>query len=201
VTKTLEGMTVAILCGTGVEKLELTEPRAALDKAGAKTVLIAPAAGKIKAWDMVNWAEEFPVDMALAEAAPHAERGMFDALHLPGGPLNADVLRADAFAIFFIKEFFFKRGKPVSCLCHAPWLLVEADVLRGRTVTSYPVIATDLRNAGATWVNGTAVRDGNLLTGRHPADTPEFNPAMVTMFAEAKASAARKQPSPPQAAQ
>ena len=185
-TKPLEGMTVAILCGTGVEKLELTEPRAALDAAGAKTVLIGPAASPIKAWNMVNWAEEFPVDMALAEAAPLAEKGAFDALHLPGGPLNADVLRADAFAIYFIKEFFFKTGKPVSCLCHAPWLLVEADVLRGRTVTSYPVIATDLRNAGATWVNGAAVRDGNLLTGRHPADTPEFNSAMIAMFAEAK---------------
>lgn len=183
-TKTLEGKTIAILCGTGFEKLELTEPRAALEAAGAKTVLIAPAASPIKAWDMVNWAEEFPVDMALAEAAVHAEKGMFDGLHLPGGPLNADVLRGDAFAVFFIREFFFKAGKPVSALCHAPWLLVEADVLRGRTVTSFPIIATDLRNAGAIWVNGAAVRDGNLLTGRSPADTPEFNAAMVAMFAE-----------------
>jgi len=109
-TKTLEGKTIAILCGTGFEKLELTEPRAALEAAGAKTVLIAPAASPIKAWDMVNWAEEFPVDMALAEAAVHAEKGMFDGLHLPGGPLNADVLRGDAFAVFFIREFFSRRA-------------------------------------------------------------------------------------------
>ncbi len=193
-TKTLEGKTIAILCGTGFEKLELTEPRAALDAAGAKTVLIAPTASPIKAWDMVNWAEEFPVDMALAEAAVHAEKGMFDGLHLPGGPLNADVLRGDAFAVFFIREFFFKAGKPVSALCHAPWLLVEADVLRGRTVTSFPVIATDLRNAGAVWVNGAAVRDGNLLTGRSPADTPEFNAAMVAMFAEVVAPVVQSPP-------
>ncbi len=132
---------------------------------------------------MVNWSAELPVDMSLAEAAPVAERGEFDALHLPGGPLNADVLRADNFAIFFIKEFFFKQNKPVSVLCHAQWLLVEADVLRGRTVTSYPAIASDLRNAGATWVNQAAVRDGNLVTGRHPADTPEFNPVMIDLFA------------------
>jgi len=132
---------------------------------------------------MVQWAEEFPVDIALAEAAVQAEKGTFDGLHLPGGPLNSDALRGDAFAIFFIKEFFFKRGKPVSCMCHAPWLLAEADVLRGRTVTSFPVIATDLRNAGAIWVNSAAVRDGNLVTGRHPADTPEFNQAMIALFA------------------
>lgn len=179
----LEGKKIAIICGTGVELLELTEPRKALDEAGAETVLIAPEAGKIKAWDMVNWGSEFSVDMSLAEAAPMAERGEFDALHLPGGPLNADVLRENNFAIFFIKEFFFKQNKPVSVLCHAPWLLVEADVLRGRTVTSYPAIASDLRNAGATWVNRAVVQEGNLVTGRHPGDTPEFNPAMIDLFA------------------
>lgn len=179
--KLLDGKRIAILCTHGVELLELTEPRQALVEAGAETFLIAPSAGKIKAWNMTEWDREFDVDLPLAVAA-HQE---FDGLHLPGGPLNADVLRGDAFAIFFIKEFFFKRQKPVSVLCHAPWLLAEADVLRGRTVTSFPVIATDLRNAGATWVNAAAVRDGLLLTGRHPADTPEFNRAMVTLFAEA----------------
>lgn len=179
----LEGKKVAIICGNGVEMLELTEPRKALDDAGAETVLIAPAAGKIKAWNMVNWGAEFAVDMSLAEAAPIAERGEFDALHLPGGPLNSDVLRADNFAVFFISEFFLKVNKPVSVLCHAPWMLVEADVLKGRTVTSYPAIASDLRNAGAIWVNKAVVRDGNLVTGRHPADTPEFNPEMIDLFA------------------
>lgn len=179
----LEGKKIAILCTHGFELLELTEPRQALDDAGAKTVLIAPAAGKIKAWDMVNWSDEFPVDMSLIEAAPMAERGEFDALHLPGGPLNSDVLRADDFAVFFVKEFFFKVNKPVSALCHAPWILVEADVLQGRTVTCFPTIASDLRNAGATWINKAVVSEGNLVTGRSPADTPEFNPKMVDLFA------------------
>lgn len=182
-SETLQGKKIAIICTTGFELLELTEPRKALEEAGAETVLIAPAAGQIKAWDMVNWSTDFPVDMSLAEAAPLAERGEFDALHLPGGPLNSEILRADDFAVFFIKEFFFKVNKPVAALCHATWMLVEADVLRGRTVTSYPAIATDLRNAGAIWVNKAVVHDGNLVTGRHPADTPEFNPAMVDLFA------------------
>ena len=179
----LEGKKIAIVCTHGFEKLEMTEPRQALEEAGASTVLIAPGAGKIKAWDMVNWSDEYPVDMAMAEAAPLAEKGEFDALHLPGGPLNSDVLRSDDFAVFFIKEFFFKHNKPVAALCHAQWMLVEADVLKGRTVTSYPAIATDLRNAGAVWVNKSVVRDGNLVTGRQPADTPEFNPEMIDLFA------------------
>lgn len=181
----LEGKTVAILCGSGVELLELTEPRKALQEAGAKTVLINPdGPAPIKAWNVDQWSDEITPDMGLQpEATTAAERGTFDALHLPGGPLNADVLRGNAFAIFWIKEFFFKQHKPVSVLCHAPWLLVEADVLKGKKVTSYPVIATDLRNAGATWINAAAVRDGNLLTGRHPADTPEFNQEMIDLFA------------------
>ncbi len=179
----LDGKTVAILCGDGVELLELTEPRKALDDAGAKTVLIGPSSAPIKAWDMVNWSREFPVDMSLAEAAEAAERGEFDALHLPGGPLNSDVLRENSFATFFIKEFFFKVNKPVSVLCHAPWMLVEADVLAGRQMTSMPTIATDVRNAGAVWVNKAVVRDGNVVSGRHPADTHEFNPVMVNLFA------------------
>ena len=179
----LEGKKIAIVCTHGFEKLEMTEPRQALEEAGAETVLIAPGAGKIKAWDMVNWGDEYPVDMSMAEAAPIAEKGEFDALHLPGGPLNSDVLRSDDFAVFFIKEFFFKVNKPVAALCHAQWMLVEADVLKGRTVTSYPAIATDLRNAGAIWVNKSVVRDGNLVTGRQPADTPEFNPEMIDLFA------------------
>jgi len=178
----IEGKRIAILCTHGVELLELIEPRQALEDAGAKTVLIAPAAGKIRAWNMTEWDREFDVDMPLTEAS-HQE---FDALHLPGGPLNAEILRADDFAVFFVNEFFFKRNKPVSALCHAPWILVEADLLRGRKVTSYPAIATDLQNAGAHWLNHAVVVDGNLVTGRHPADTPEFNPAMIELFATYK---------------
>ena len=179
----LKGKTVAILCTDGVEMLELTNPRQALEAAGAKTVLIAPHGGAIKAWEQTNWGPEFKVDMATTEAKDAAEKGEFDALHLPGGPLNADVLRSDDFSVYFIREYFFKQNKPVSVLCHAPWLLAEADVARGRVMTSYPCIATDLRNAGAIWINKAAVRDGNLVTGRHPADTPEFNREMIDLFA------------------
>jgi protease I len=179
----LEGKKIAILCGDGVELLELTEPRKALDEAGAQTILISPEGGTIKAWDMVNWGPELKADVSLAEAATMAERGEFDALHLPGGPLNSDVLRENSFAVFFIKQFFFKQNKAVSVLCHAPWMLVEADVLKGRTVTSMPTIATDTRNAGAIWVNHAVVLDGNLITGRHPGDTHEFNPQMIDLFA------------------
>lgn len=175
----LAGKRIAILCTHGVELLELTEPRQALTAAGAETFLIAPGAGRNCSWNMTEWDREFDVDIPLAVAA-HQE---FDALHLPGGPLNADVLRGDDFAVFFIKEFFFKRDKPVSVLCHAPWLLAEADVLRGRRLTSFPVIKTDLMNAGAEWVNRSVVVDGNLVSGRSPADTPEFNPEMVKLFA------------------
>ena len=174
----IKGKKVAILCTHGVELLELTEPMEGLKEAGAETTLIGLDDAPIKAWNMTAWDRSFKPDTVLAEAA-HQE---WDALFLPGGPLNADVLRSTDLAVFFTKEYFFKRDKPVGVLCHAPWMLVEADVLHGRTVTSFAAIASDLRNAGATWVNRSAVVDGNLVTGRHPADTPEFVSMMVDLF-------------------
>ena len=178
-THSLEGKRVAILCTHGVELLELTEPMEGLKAAGADAKLIALDDAPIKSWNMTAWDRSFDPDTTLSEAA-HQE---WDALFLPGGPLNADVLRSTDLAVFFANEYFFKRDKPVGALCHAPWVLVEADVLRRRTVTSYAAIASDLRNAGATWVNRSAVVDGNLITGRHPADTPEFTHMMIELFA------------------
>lgn len=176
----LDGKKVAVLCTHGVELLELTEPVQGLKEAGADVTIIALDQAPIKAWNMTAWDREFEPDAALSEAA-HKD---YDALFLPGGPLNADVLRSTDLAVFFTNEYFFKRDKPVAALCHSPWVLVEADVIRGRTVTSYPAIASDLRNAGAVWVNRAAVVHGNLITGRHPADTPEFVPMMIDLFAD-----------------
>lgn len=178
-TGVLDGKRVCVLCTHGVELLELTEPMEGLKEAGADAKLVALDEAPIKSWNMTAWDQEFTPDLALSEAA-HQE---WDALFLPGGPLNADVMRSTDLAVFFSNEYFFKRDKPVGALCHAQWVLVEADVLEGRTVTSYPAIASDLRNAGATWVNRNVVVDGNLVTGRSPADTPEFVPEMVKLFA------------------
>lgn len=180
----LSGKTVAILCGAGVEKLELVEPRAALDAAGATTVLISPAESPITSWNMVAWDESFVPDITLEpEGAQAADRGEYDALLLPGGPLNSDILRANDYAIFWVKQFFLKQNKPVAVLCHAPWMLVEADVLRGRRLTGFPAISTDITNAGGTFIDAAVVRDGNLVTCRHPGDTAQFNPEMVDLFA------------------
>jgi len=184
----LNGKRVAILLTDGFELLEMTEPRAALDAAGAEAVLIAPGGPEVKAWNVVEWGPSFPVDMPLAVALKAVQERPFDALHLPGGVLNPDALRTNNEALFFIKRFFFDAGLPVSALCHAPWLLVSADVIRGRRLTSWGSLADDLRNAGAEWDNREVIRDETrdnvLVTGRSPADIPAFNKAMVQAFAE-----------------
>lgn len=175
----LNGKRVAILATDGVEQVELTEPRKALDQAGAKTVVVSPKSGKIKGWQHDHWGDEIPVDQSLESA--NAET--FDALLLPGGVMNPDHLRQNKQAVQFVKRFF-EAGKPVAAICHGPWLLVEADVVRGRTVTSWPSLQTDLRNAGADWVDREVATDEGLVTSRKPDDIPAFSKKMIEEFAE-----------------
>jgi protease I len=178
-TNKLNGKRVAILATDGVEQIELTEPRKALDQAGARTVLISPKKGKIKGWQHDRWGDEIPVDSNLDSA----NADQFDALLLPGGVMNPDQLRMDQRAVEFVRSFF-EAGKPVAAICHGPWLLVEADVVRDRTVTSWPSLQTDLRNAGADWVDREVVTDGGLVTSRKPDDIPAFNKKIIEEFAE-----------------
>ena len=178
-TDKLNGKRVAILATDGVEEVELTEPRKALDEAGAHTAVVSPKPNTIKAWQHDHWGSEIRVDTPLDRANPND----FDALMLPGGVMNPDHLRQDDRAVGFVRAFF-QAGKPVAAICHAPWMLVEADVVRGRTVTSWPSLETDLRNAGADWVDREVVTDEGLVTSRRPDDIPAFNRKMVEEFAE-----------------
>ncbi len=175
----LKNKKVAILVANGFEQVEMTEPRKALQEAGAETVLVSPVDGKVKGWNHTNWGDEFPVDLPLNKA----DANDFDALLLPGGVMNPDHLRTNKDAVRFAKEFF-RAGKPVAAICHGPWLLVEADVVRGRTMTSWPSLQTDLENAGATWVDNEVVTDEGLVTSRKPDDIPAFNRKMIEEIAE-----------------
>jgi protease I len=157
----------------------MTEPRQALDDAGAETMLIALSEKKIKGWKFTKWGKSFTADLLVADANPDD----FDALLLPGGVMNPDKLRADATAVAFVKSFF-DADKPVAAICHGPIMLIEADVARDRRLTSYHSIKTDLANAGANWVDEPAVMDGNLVTSRQPDDIPQFNEAMLNLFAQ-----------------
>jgi protease I len=176
-TQRLNGKRVAILVADGFEQVEMTEPRQALVDAGADTDLIAPVAGLVKGWNNDNWGEDFEVDVLLAEA----DAAGYDALLIPGGVMSPDELRMDKTAVQFVKDFFSAR-KPVASICHGPWLLVEADVVKGRAVTSYRSLRRDLENAGADWVDGKAVIDDNLVTSRNPGDIPAFNEKMISVF-------------------
>jgi protease I len=178
-TGKLDGKKVAILVADGFEQVEMTEPRKALEDAGAGTDLISPAKGRVKGWEFTEWGDEFAVDVSLAQA--NAED--YDALVLPGGVMNPDKLRMIPTAVQFVRSFF-DAGKPVASICHGPWTLIEADVVRGRTVTSYPSIKTDLKNAGAKWVDQEVVVDNGLVTSRQPDDIPAFNRKMIEEFAE-----------------
>ena len=175
----LNGKRVAILATDGFEQVELTEPKKALDGAGAQTVVVSPKNGKIKGWQHDHWGDEIPVDLVLDSASADT----FDALLLPGGVMNPDHLRMNKKAVQFVKSFF-DAGKPVAAICHGPWLLVEADVVRGRTVTSWPSLQTDLRNAGADWVDREVATDEGLVTSRKPDDIPAFSKKMIEEFAE-----------------
>jgi protease I len=175
----LQGKKVAILATDGFEQSELLEPRKALDEAGATTQVVSPAGKKIKGWDQKDWGKEVSVDVPLDSA--HAEE--FDALLLPGGVMNPDQLRMNPTAVQFVKQFT-DAGKPVAAICHGPWTLVEAGAVRGRTMTSWPSLKTDLNNAGASWVDKEVVNDQGVVTSRSPDDIPAFNREMIRLFSE-----------------
>jgi protease I len=180
----LIGKKVAILVTKGFEQVELTEPRKALEDAGAETHVIAPEDKKVKGWDHTEWGAEIDVDVPLNRASPED----YDALLLPGGVMNPDHLRMNDKAVDFVRAFF-NAHKPVAAICHGPWTLIEADVVRGRTLTSYPSLQTDLRNAGAHWVDREVVVDNGLVTSRNPDDLPAFNRKLVEEIAEGRHAA------------
>lgn len=178
-SKSLSGKKVAILLTDGFEESEMVKPRQALIKAGAKTHLISPKKGKVKSWATDDFGGEYDVDVALDNANP----ADYDALLLPGGVMNPDKLRTIPAAVDFVRHFF-DHGKPVAAICHGPQMLIEADVVVGRTLTSYPSLQTDLTNAGAHWVDRAVVTDNGLVTSRKPDDIPEFNEKMIEEIAE-----------------
>jgi protease I len=173
----LDGKTIAFLFTDGVEQVELDKPAEAVKEEGAEGDYISLDDGEIQAFNHLDQADTFEVDAVVSDADPAA----YDALVLPGGVANPDNLRMDDAAVGFVKKFF-ADDKPVAAICHAPWTLVEADVVRGRTVTSWPSLRTDLRNAGAEWVDREVVRDGNLVTSRKPDDLPAFNAELVNLL-------------------
>jgi len=178
----LQGKKIAILVANeGVEQIELTSPLAALREAGAEVDLLAPEAGEIQAFNHLDKGETFTPDGAVRDAEP----GGYDGLVLPGGVANPDQLRTDTDAVQFVRAFF-EAGKPVGAICHAPWTLINADVVDGRTLTSWPSLQTDLRNAGAEWVDEQVHVDQGLVTSRKPDDIDAFNAKIVEEFAEGK---------------
>jgi protease I len=177
----LTGKKVAILATDGFEQSELLEPRQALEEAGAETVVVSLEEGEITAWDEDDWGESVEVDQTLDQADPEE----FDALMLPGGVQNPDKLRTIPEAVEFVKAFF-EAGKPVAAICHAPQLLIEADVVKGRRLTSFPSLKTDLLNAGANWVDEEVVVDNGLVTSRRPADIPAFNAKLIEEIGEGR---------------
>jgi protease I len=186
-TGTLQGKKVAILVTDGFEQVELTEPRKALDEAGAATKLVSPAGKKVKGWNHKEWGKEISVDVPLDSA----KADEFDALLLPGGVMNPDNLRMIPKAVEFVKQFT-DSGKPVAAICHGPWTLIEAGAVRGRTMTSWPSLKTDLKNAGATWVDKEVVNDNGIVTSRKPDDIPAFNREMIRLFGEGRGQTLRK---------
>jgi protease I len=178
---TLDGMKVAILAAEGFEQSELLEPRKALQAAGAETKVVSPAKGEVQGWKHFDKADKVRVDVPLDQA----NADDFDALLLPGGVANPDQLRVQPKAVEFVRGFF-TAGKPVAAICHAPWTLIEAGVVKGRTMTSWPSLRTDLTNAGAKWVDQEVVTDNGLVTSRKPADIPAFNRKMIEEFAEGR---------------
>jgi protease I len=177
----LKGRKVAIVATDGVEQVELTEPRKALEAAGAEVELVSIGAGEFQGFEHLDKGETFIAD----KAAKDASAGDYDGLVLPGGVANPDFLRADPDVVGFVRSFF-EAGKPVAAICHGPWTLVEADVVRGRTVTSWPSLRTDLRNAGATWVDEEVHVDEGLVTSRKPDDLPAFCRKMLEELAEGR---------------
>ncbi|HZO60314.1 MAG TPA: type 1 glutamine amidotransferase domain-containing protein [Solirubrobacterales bacterium] len=185
----LNGKKIAFLVANeGVEQVELTEPWKAVEQAGGEPELVSPAKGKVQAFNHLDKGDTFDVDRTVAEA----DASDFAGLVLPGGVANPDILRTDEQAVSFVRSFF-EQGKPVGAICHAPWTLVEADVVRGRKVTSWPSLRTDIRNAGGEWVDEEVVVEDGLVTSRKPDDLPAFNAKIVEEFAEGRHEGQRAQ--------
>jgi protease I len=180
VANELQGKKIAFLVAPeGVEQVELTEPWEAVRNAGATPELLSTDSGEVQAFNHLDKADTFPVDRVVSEASASE----YDGLVLPGGVANPDFLRMDEAAVHFVRSFF-EQGKPVGVICHGPWTLVEADVLRGRTITSWPSLQTDIRTAGGTWVDEEVVTDEGLVSSRNPDDLPAFCAKIVEEFAE-----------------
>jgi protease I len=179
-TKQIAGKKVAILATDGFEQVELIDPLKNLEQAGAKVDVISIKPGKIKGWDHTDWGSSVKVDHLVSEVKPSD----YDALVLPGGLINPDKLRTDKNAVSFIRQFV-ESGKPVAAICHGPWGLVEAGVVKGKTLTSWPSVHTDLINAGANWVDREVVQDGNIITSRKPEDIPAFSNKLIQTLAQA----------------
>jgi protease I len=177
----LDGKRVAFLFTDGVEEVELTRPLEAIREAGAQVDLLAPHGGEVQAFNHLDKGDRIHIDRPVAKASADD----YDALVLPGGVANPDRLRTDGDAVRFVRDFFV-QGKPVGAICHGPWTLVEADVVRGRTLTSWPSLQTDLRNAGATWVDEEVHVDSGLVTSRKPDDIPAFSAKIIEEFAEGR---------------
>jgi len=177
----LDGKKVAILVTDGFEQVEMTKPREALNEAGAETKIVSLKPGKIQGMHHADKGDKFNVDLTLDEARPEE----FDALMIPGGLMNPDALRSNDDALEFTRHFF-REGKPVAAICHGPWVLIDAGVVRGRTLTSWPAIKTDVKNAGGKWVNEQVVVDNGLVTSRQPDDIPAFNKKMIEEFCEGR---------------
>ena len=175
----LQGVKVAILVTDGFEQVELTDPKNALDAAGAETLIVSPKDEQVRGWNFTDWGVKLPVDLKLDEAKPED----FDALLLPGGVINPDALRIEPKAVAFVKAFF-DAGKPVASICHGPWTIIETGAARGRRMTSWPSLKRDLTNAGADWVDEEVTVDRNLLTSRKPEDIPAFNAKMIELFSQ-----------------
>jgi len=178
---TIQGMRVAILVTDDFEQVELTEPKKALDQAGATTKIIAPKPGQVQGVNHDVKADAFPVDLTLDQANPSD----FDAVLLPGGALNADALRMQPKAQDFVRQVN-NSGKPIAVICHGSWLLISAGLVKGKTLTSYYAIQDDIRNAGGNWVDQELVRDGNWVSSRSPKDLPAFNKGMIELFSGSK---------------
>jgi protease I len=175
----LNGKTIAFLVAQeGIEQVELTDPWKKVEEAGGRPILVAPESGTVQAFDHLDAADTFEVDHTTADL----QVDKVDGVVLPGGVANPDQLRTDEAAVAFLRDFV-QADKPVAVICHGPWTLVEAGVLEGRTITSWPSLQTDIRNAGGTWVDQEVCRDGNLVSSRNPGDLPAFTDAMVDLFA------------------
>ncbi len=177
--KQLSGLKVAAILTDGVEQVELLEPKKALENAGAKVMVISPKSGQLQGFKHFDKADKIPVDMELNKANP----ADFDAVLLPGGALNADALRIDKKAQDFVRVMD-QAGKPIAVICHGPWLLVSAGLVKGHTMTSWPTVTDDIRNAGGNWEDKEVLRDKNWVSSRKPDDIPAFNKEMISLFSE-----------------